>query len=48
MYCENPEVDLEDKRTKAVAETGEGINYLAMKLSIEGPGAVAAYSPWCQ
>ena len=44
MYCENPEVDLEDKRTKAVAETGENIQLSRNEsLSIEGPGAVAAY-----
>ena len=44
MYCENPEVDLEEKRTKAVAETGENIQLSRNEsLSIEGSGAVAAY-----
>ena len=44
MYCENPEVDLEGKRTKAVAEIGENIQLSRNEsLSIEGSGAVAAY-----
>ena len=44
MYCENPEADLEEKRTKAVAETGENIQLSRNEsLSIEGSGAVAAY-----
>ena len=44
MYCENPEVDLEEKRTKAVAEIGENIQLSRNEsLSIEGSGAVAAY-----
>ena len=44
MYCENSEVDLEEKRTKAVAEIGENIQLSRNEsLSIEGSGAVAAY-----
>lgn len=44
MYCEDPDADLEEKRTTAVAEIGENIQLSRNEsLSIEGSGAVAAY-----
>ena len=43
-YSENPEVDLEEKRTTAVAEIGENIQLTRNEsLSLEGSGAVATY-----
>ena len=43
-YSENPEADLEEKRTTAVAEIGENIQLTRNEsLSLEGSGAVATY-----
>ena len=43
-YSENPEADLEKKRTTAVAEIGENIQLTRNEsLSLEGSGAVATY-----
>ena len=43
-YSENPEADLEEKRTVAVAEIGENIQLTRNEsLSLEGSGAVATY-----
>ncbi len=43
-YAGNNDADLEEKRTKAVAEIGENIVFTRhQSLSIDGPGAVTAY-----
>ncbi len=43
-YSENPEADLEEKRTTAVAEIGENIQLTRNEsLSLDGSGAVATY-----
>jgi len=43
-YSENPEADLEEKRTTAVAEIGENIQLTRNEsLRLEGSGAVATY-----
>ncbi len=43
-YSENPEPDLEEKRTTTVAEIGENIQLTRNEsLSLDGPGAVATY-----
>ena len=43
-YSENPEADLEEKRTVAVAEIGENIQLTRNEsLRLEGSGAVATY-----
>jgi len=43
-YTDNPEADLEEKRTTTVAEIGENIQLTRNEsLSLDGPGAVASY-----
>ena len=43
-YSDNPEADLEEKRTTTVAEIGENIQLTRNEsLSLDGPGAVASY-----